>query len=144
LASITTRCGGGGGIGGGDGDANGAGGDLGGDGDGGGDGGSEGGIGDDGGCGGSAGGGERGVCSFPLGAMGLAGASGGDGGAEGGDGGTLAGSMGGRSCWRSTDPCREVFPAEHAARMASMLSARPSIFCPVREARGCAARLTPR
>eukprot|EP00964_Phaeocystis_antarctica_P043121 scaffold24718_cov56-Phaeocystis_antarctica.AAC.6 len=35
--------------------------------------------------------------------------------------------MGGTSCWRSTDPCRVLFPAEHAVSMTSMLSARPSI-----------------
>jgi hypothetical protein len=127
LASIKSRCGGGGGIGGGDGDANGAGGDFGGDGTGGGDGGSAGGIGDDGGCGGGAGSGERGVWVFPLGCSGLLGGDGGNGGSEGGDGGTSAGSMGGTSCWRSTEPCRALFPAEHAASMTSMLSARPSI-----------------
>ena len=59
--------------------------------------------------------------------MGLEGGAGGCGGGEGGDGGTLAGSMGGTSCWRSTDPCRVPFPAEHAVSMTSMLSARPSI-----------------
>ena len=121
------RCGGGGGIGGGDGDANGAGGDFGGDGTGGGDGGSAGGIGDDGGCGGCAGGDGVGVWGFPFGCMGLEGGEGGNGGGEGGDGGTSAGSMGGTSCWRSTDPRRALFPAEQAASMTSMLSARPSI-----------------
>ena len=127
LASIKSRCGGGGGIGGGDGDANGAGGDFGGDGTGGGDGGSAGGIGDDGGCGGCEGGDGVGVWGFPFGCMGLEGGAGGNGGGEGGDGGTLAGSIGGTSCWRSTDPRRALFPAEQAASMTSMLSARPSI-----------------
>ena len=128
LASTTSRCGGGGGIGGGDGDGNGDGGDFGGDGNGGGDGGSAGGIGGDGGCGGCAGGSGVGDPGEAFGCMGLEGGDGGDGGGDGGDGGTLAGSMGGSSCWRSTDSCRAaVFPAEHAASMTSMRSTRPSI-----------------